>query len=225
MTAAYCGGTTIGGEVPLLSNTYTSILQAVTEAVVICTSLSSDLLAALQAIRAVTTVPLEVQLQANLDIQVNLNTSLEDPAAYFADLYQSLLALQAQIASIPPVEFSPDLEFQIAAAVDIAAQLQAQIALIEEALALLNAIVERLNALTAFLNQYIVTNLISYLTTTGVHSFIFQGNLNTFGGEANAVTPLSGFPGTAPVRMVFFFVSANDVAAVNAMNALFKVTP
>ncbi len=225
MTVAYCGGTTLGGEVPLLSNTYTSLLQAVTEAVAICTQLSADLISALQAIRAVTTVPLGVQLQANLDIQVALNLNLSDPTAYFADLYASLLALQSQIASIPPTEFAPDLELQIGAAVDIAAQLTSQIEAIDAALELLNVIVGKLNTLAAFLNSYIAQNLISYLTTAGAHAFIYQGNLNAFGGEANAITPLSGFPGTAPVRMVFFFVSANDVAAVNAMNALYKVTP
>lgn len=225
MTTAYFGGTTIGGQVPLLSDTYTSILQAVTHAISTCTQLSADLIAALQAIRALTAVPLEIELQANLDIQASLQLNLSDPTTYFDELIAATQAVYNQLVSFPHTDFEPDIQFQIAAAVDIAVQLGGEIALIDQALAALTTISNALNALAAALNQYIVQNLVSYLTTAGVHSFLFQGNLNTFGSEADTITPLSGFPGTAPVRMIFFFVSANDVAAVNAMNALYKVLP
>jgi hypothetical protein len=225
MTAAYLGGTTLGGQVPVLSNAYITLLQAVTQAVATCTSLASDLATALQAIRAVAVVPLEVQYDANIDVQADLNLNLTDPVAYFSDLVAAVQAVEAALLNIPPTDFAPDLQFQLDAAIDIGLQLSTQIELIDEALAALTVIINALNALAAFLNSFLAQNLISYLTTAGAHSFIFQGNLNTFGSEANVVTPLSGFPGTSPVRMVFFFVSANDAAAVTAMNALYKVTP
>lgn len=225
MTAAFVGGTTIGGQVPLLSNTYTSLLAAVTEAVAIVNTQVAALLAAAQTIRGVAVAPFAAQLEANLDVQAQLQIQLSDPTTYFTDLALAVNGVLAALEAIPAPDFPIDLQLQIEAAATVALILQGQIDLIDEAIALLTVISNALGNLSTFLSSYIATNLSSYLTTTGVYSFIFQGNLNTFGTEADLVTPLSGIPGVTPVRMVFFFVPANDVAAVNAMNAIFKVLP
>lgn len=225
MTAAYLGGTTIGGQVPLLSDTYQALLTALGTTVTALNAQVTAILAAKQAIRIPATSPFLAQLLANQGIQGQLTAQLTNPADYFDSLISGLTAIGTQLAAIPAPEFEADLSLQIANAAAIAALLQEIIDQIDEALALLDVIAEAIQAVIATLNSFLTTNLITYLTTAGVHSFLYEGALAGFGTEANIVTPLSGFPGAAPVRMLFFFVSANDIAAVNALNAIFKVLP
>lgn len=225
MTAAYLGGTSIGGQVPTLADTYQTIISAIQTATTALNAQVTAILAAKQVIRIPATAPFLSQLLANQGIQANLTLQLTDPGDYFSGLIAGLTAIESQLTAIPPPQMAADLSLQIANAAAIAELLQEIIDQIDEALALLDVIAEAILAVISALSVYLSNTLTSYLLTSGVHSFFFEGALASFGTEANIVTPQSGVPGAAPVRMVFFFVQATDIAAVNAMNAIFRVSP
>ena len=279
MAGSYLGATTIGGSVPGLAAVLAQVgdalddlstvvdaqLTKLNEATAAIDGASQGLngiagvlnlvadaiLAAKLAIRLPAVADFQAQLDAAIQIGLQLTADLTDPTAYLNALLTGLGQVTASLSiALPTVQLSGQIsasatialileakilavDLQLEALDSIAASVRAQAALIAQVQGALSAAVSGLLAIQVAIGvalAAIASALAAYvamaaqLATTGAYCFLYTGTLSGLGAGLDAVTALSGLSGATVVRAPLVVVQASDTPAVTAMDAVFKTS-
>ena len=279
MAGSYLGATTIGGSVPGLSAVLTVVgdalddlssvvevqlgklsdaANAVSSAALGLNGISGALalvveaiLAAKLAIRIPAVADFQAQLNAAIEIGLQLTADLTDPAAYLQALLNGLAQVSASLAlALPTVQLGGQIsasatialaleakilaiDLQLEALDSIAASIAAQAELIVQVQGALSAAASALLAIQVALSlalAAIASALAAYiamaatLTTAGAYCFLVESDLQDVGTEFDAIWAASGLSGTTAVRVPIVAVRVSDTPAVTALNAVFKTS-
>lgn len=206
----------MGEEIPSVTSGLQDLANSITAAVTILNDAATALRLAKSAIR----VPAVSDFEAQLAAVTGLN--FPPVGLYIEQLIQGVETVLAEITSLPPLSV---LANQLGATVGIAAGLELKIGLVDTQLAALDLIIDQLirliTQLAAALRAYSL--LATTLAVTGAHAFVSTTALTSLGNSFDSVTPLTGIPGSVTVTAIMLLVPNASVAALNALNATFKV--
>ncbi len=196
--------------------------------------------------KAAIRVPAVADFQAQLDAAVALGASfdlqLSDPAAYLSGLLDGIAQLQTNIGQLQPqlaiqgqIDATASTELTMTAKIEaVDAQLEA-LATISTAIATqLTAIGNIRAALSAAVSAVLgalsaYASMLAELGTAGAHVFLFEGNLGDIGTDLDAaIAGLGagvGIDASTPVKVPIVAVDSGDSAKVQAVDAVFRVSP
>lgn len=251
MAASYLGPETIGGTVVGLSSAFSTVGVALANLKAVCdvqfgligsasasiTAQADACLAAQIAIRIPAVGELQASLDASLAMGAQLSASISDPSAYLTALLAGLASVEASLGlSLPVVQLGLQVDANLAisaglglkiGAIDL--QLEALVSInvaltvvVQALLSIQGALSAAISAVLSALSLYASMTLT--LAVPGAYLFLYTGTLSGTGAGFDAVSSLTGLPGSTVVRVPIIVVDTSDTAAVASLNAVFKTS-
>lgn len=229
MPATFNGAVTIGGCVPGLAQAFNDVgnaLQTLRDEVVLHLPCFLEAIAAMADIRAVAIVDFQAQLNASIQLGIQLNAALLNPLQYLEGLLAGLAQLNLNLPTLLP---SFALQTQIAANAAVGAVAGAKIAAVDAKIAI---VVELLNACylallavstAAFSAITEFQKFQALLNTSGAYAMTYTGTLGALGTGLDAVTPALGIGTATAIVATIQIVRNSDANAVSAQSQCFLV--
>jgi hypothetical protein len=227
--ATFKGAVTIGDCVPGLASAFNDVgtaLQDLRDEVVLHLPCFLEAIAAMADVRVVAIVDFQAQLNASVQLGIQLNAALLNPLQYLEGLLAGLAQLNLNLPTLLP---SFALQTQIAANLAVGAVAGAKIAAVDAKIAivvdLLNACYAALLAVSTAAFSAIQTfqTFQALLNTSGAFALSYSGTLGALGSALDAATPASGIGTATAIVATIQFVRSVDANAVSAQSQCFLV--